>query len=499
MDDSQDQSVTDYLSDWANKGMGVVKNAFTQPGLAQKVIGATGIPGLSDLANAKSLTDSIQMPKPVAPVDPMAKPFDQEDEQSAAYKPPFGNEPPPAPIIDKSAAPDTAVDDGSDDETRKSNPKVASSHPGFDQDALEKYIQSEKDGIDKYGAGSMADQTKKMVDDHNSLRSSVARGGATFADALMQGVAGKGNPGFAQHLAENEQRMNELKQHAMDSENSANMAAIKAKQGLDTQSSQNPLGASSASAMMPMLKQLYPGKTDAEYAAMAHNPAVAEGLLPEEVKMKDAQARLAEAAAQRQFQHQMMSDKFDYAKGKDVMTREQKDQGAMMKDPNVVKAQGTLDKLGTARQLLEAGNVNNASAKQALQTALTFVATGGQRVNETEMKQLGGAHTVSNRVGQWMQGLNAGTLTPRDYQDMKQVIGIYENGAHASLADATKRYSGIQANREGISPDQATKNLTGNSPAPAAQVAPDVAAYAAKHGITPEQAQEIKNKRMGAQ
>jgi hypothetical protein len=470
MDFSTDD-ITNHIKDWA-----------------QNAIGNSGIPVLSDLANA-NMVHSAMAPKPAAaPMPP--------------YKPPFGNEAAPAmPPVDKSAAPDTAVDSGDDDELRKDNPKVASSHPGFDQDALEKYLQDQKGSIDKYGADKMAATSDDIQKKNHSWQNGLAHAGSQMADSIMQGVARAGNPGFDRALTDRQQHNDEMRMGALKEENAANVAAQKSKMGLDEMSSHNALGASAASAMMPMLQKIYPGKTPAEYAAMANNPQVAAGLLPEGVKLKDAEAQMANAQANRQFNHEMALQRLQTTQGNQAMGRQEKDVAGMTKDANFVKAQGTLDKLGTARGLLEAGNVNNATAKQALQTALTFVATGGQRVNETEMKQLGGAHTVTNRVNQWMQGLDRGTLTPKDYQDMKQVIGIYEKGANQSMEDAINRAAAARAAREHETPEQARIDL-GRAPAgqpaqAAPQVTPDVVAYAAKHGITPEQAMAIKQKRGG--
>lgn len=462
MDEQQDQSVTDYLKTLFQKGAGAAGNAISQinpTDAATKLVGASGIPSFSDLANAKGITDAIPMSQPKAPVE------SAEDYQSASYKPPYGNEPAPqAPVAPQVPdRTDSAVDD-EDDSTRKGNPKVASSHPGFNQDELEKYLMNEKGQMDKYGADKQATDFDALRAKQHGVGNTIGRALATAGDGIMQGVAGAGNPGFLEHMDAKQAHDLQMQTEMGKNLNETNMAGIKAKEGLDRQSSHNPLGNSTAQAMIPMLKQIYPGKTDAEYQAMARNPAVTEALLPEGVKLADAKARLEDARSNREFNHNMMKEKMDYMHDKDYTTRLEKDTAGMTKDANYVKAQGTLDKLGAAKGLLESGNVNNATAKQALQTALTFVATGGQRVNETEMRQLGGAHTVSNRVNQWMQGLDRGTLTPKDYADMKQVISIYENSARNNISEAADRVAKIRAAREGISPEQARKEL-GAAPA----------------------------------
>lgn len=349
---------------------------------------------------------------------------------------------------------------------KSENPDVASSHPGFDQDALDKYLADQKGQMDKFGADHMADSMKNMHDQENGVVSSIGRRMAGASDAIMQGVARAGNPGNLRAYDERQARNVDENDKQLGALNATNMADTKAKAALDQQSSHNAMGASIANAILPTLKALYPGKTDAQYAEMARNPAVAEALLPESVKLKEGEDRIKASHEDRLAAREMARERMDHGFDKDYMTRLEKDSSGFNKDANVVKSQGTLDKLGAAKGLLESGNVNNATAKQALQTALTFVATGGQRVNETEMKQLGGAHTVANRINQWMKGLNDGTLTPKDYSDMKQVIGIYENAANTNLAEARQRFATQRAQREGIDPKKAFQEL-GGTDAPA--------------------------------
>lgn len=417
---------------------------------------------VSAMGAPSSPADTLKSPSMASkfqPVDPNDIPPPAEELPTPEPKP-----------LGLPAREDSAV---SSDE-QSTNPKVASSHPGFDQDELEKYLMNEKGQVDKFGADKQAADFNDLRAKQHGLGNNIGRGLAAMGDGIMQGVAQQGNPNFLEHIDAKQAHDLQAQTEMGKNLNETNMSAVKAKEGLDRQSSQNPLGNATAQAMLPMLKQIYPGKTDAEYAQMARNPAVAEALLPEGVKLADAKARLEDAKSNREFSHQMQRESMDYRKDHDYTTRLEKDTAGMTKDANYVKAQGTIDKLGAAKGLLESGNVNNATAKQALQTALTFVATGGQRVNETEMRQLGGAHTVSNRVNQWMQGLDKGTLTAKDYADMKQVISIYENSARQNLSQAADRTAQIRAAREGITPEQARKELGAGGAAPTTGQPPEV-------------------------
>ena len=132
-------------------------------------------------------------------------------------------------------------------------------------------------------------------------------------------------------------------------------------------------------------------------------------------------------------------------------------------DKNREKAEAVVDKVSQAVPLLKAGSVDNATAKQALQTAMTYMATGGMRVNEVELKQFGGANTVTNKMAQWYKGLNEGTLTPKDYKDMSGVLDIFQKSAQKNLQETGLRHTRqyLQRSRSGEREPDAYKRVTG--------------------------------------
>lgn len=136
-------------------------------------------------------------------------------------------------------------------------------------------------------------------------------------------------------------------------------------------------------------------------------------------------------------------------------------QKAYNNDDNVKKAQGTLDKVTQAIPLLRAGSIDNATAKQALQTAMTYLATGGMRVNEVELKQFGGANTISNNMARWLQHVDDGTLTTRDAQDMAKTLTIFQGAAQKNLDDSGMRYAQQYVKRAGGKPEEAFSKITG--------------------------------------
>lgn len=138
-------------------------------------------------------------------------------------------------------------------------------------------------------------------------------------------------------------------------------------------------------------------------------------------------------------------------------------QKAVNSDKNIEKSQSVVDKISEAVPLLKAGVIDNATAKQALQTVMTYAATGGMRVNEVELRQFGGANAVTNKMAQWYQGLDKGTLTARDAKDMTAVLDIFGKSAQKNLQEAGLRHTRqyIQRSRSGESEPDAYKRVTG--------------------------------------
>lgn len=139
-------------------------------------------------------------------------------------------------------------------------------------------------------------------------------------------------------------------------------------------------------------------------------------------------------------------------------------QAAYNRDTNIQKSQAVIDKVSQAVPLLQAGTIDNATAKQALQTALTYTATGGMRVNATELQQMGGAQTVTNKMAKWFKGLDEGTLTPRDAKDMANVLQIFQKSAEENLHRDGMRHTNqyLQRSQSGEDPADAYERVTGN-------------------------------------
>jgi len=172
--------------------------------------------------------------------------------------------------------------------------RIKNSHPGnADElnDPLTKYVQGQESQVDKYGPEQEAAVLKNIADTQNSLGNKVARGGATFADAIMQGVARAGNPGFAQQFADRENRAADLAKETIPTLQKMNAENMGEKQKLEGMTSSSPLGGAKAAAYQKVFKQLFPQMSPAELNAMTKDPAIAEKMFPEMGPIIDKQVQ----------------------------------------------------------------------------------------------------------------------------------------------------------------------------------------------------------------
>ncbi len=162
--------------------------------------------------------------------------------------------------------------------------KIVDSHPGnttadlndVNKDMLG-YMKQQEAQIDKYGPDQEKAVMDSIVKGRGSLGRGVAHAGATFADALMQGVAGAGNPGFARNLDENQARLDEMRLKEPQVEQSMNAQNMGAKEKLAGMTSQSPLGASMTAPLAAFFKRV--GVPDSEIPKMLANPAAARGVV----------------------------------------------------------------------------------------------------------------------------------------------------------------------------------------------------------------------------
>lgn len=149
---------------------------------------------------------------------------------TTAKSPPIPPTPTVAPPMPQAMAPKPAP-------AAAAAPTVAKPMPGMPADvtpeALRGYLEEKRSAIGKYGADRQYDAEMRNVNARRGLGYGLAAGGATLADAIMQGVAGAGNPGFAKQLEDRVSGLADREAGAMERARKNTMEEVDAKQKVD--------------------------------------------------------------------------------------------------------------------------------------------------------------------------------------------------------------------------------------------------------------------------
>ncbi len=174
-------------------------------------------------------------------------------------------------------SPTPSLQTGEDMGSENDDSKIADSNPGNTAKDLLGYVKQQESQIDKYGPEQEKAVMDSIIKGRGSLGRGVSHAGATFADALMQGVAGAGNPGFARNLDENQARIDEMRLKEPQVEQAMNAQNMGAKEKLAGMTSQSPLGASMTAPLAAFFKRV--GVPESEIPKMLANPAAARGVV----------------------------------------------------------------------------------------------------------------------------------------------------------------------------------------------------------------------------
>lgn len=249
----------------------------------------TGPSGFDVSAMGPNMDDTLKAP----PVKQAPQPVNTQDIPPAAQ--PLPELPPPATPTG-APAPKTPE-----------NEKVVSSHAGLSQDDLEKYLADQKGQLDKYGPDAEAAVMDDIKRRYNSPGNILAKGGASLADGIMQGVARAGNSNFRGRISEDQNAEANREISGAEHLNEANLKNVAAKQGLDAMDPQGSLGKAMLSSWGPLLDKM--GVPKDQQAKMI--PSLVGSIAPELVKDKEAQARIAAAKEQKNMMLGIRQDQFD--------------------------------------------------------------------------------------------------------------------------------------------------------------------------------------------
>lgn len=184
-----------------------------------------------------------------------------------------------------------AIQAGLDEQ--KNNEKVSDSHPGLQPDDLTNYIKGQETQLDKFGPEKQAQVMQSLQKGYQSPGNVLAKGGATLADAIMQGVARAGSSG---NLAAIDQREQQNLQRAAETGknlNEQNQQGVKEKMALEQMTGKSPLGSSYIASLEPLVRKLYPNLTDEQWGKISSNPTALQAMLGPSVDMKKVEGELA--------------------------------------------------------------------------------------------------------------------------------------------------------------------------------------------------------------
>lgn len=184
-------------------------------------------------------------------------------------------------------------------EEENTDARITDSNPGHEPDKLAQYVQNQQGQIDKWGPDKQAALMQHLQEGYRKPGYVIAKGGATLADAIMQGVARAGSSG---NLAAIDERENQNLNRAAEmgkSLNEQNISNLGAKRSLESMTSSTPLGGAQSKAAQFLAKQLYPNISPEKLAEIGSNPQALTAILPAGVDLKKALAEIENTAAYR--------------------------------------------------------------------------------------------------------------------------------------------------------------------------------------------------------
>lgn len=118
------------------------------------------------------------------------------------------------------------------------------------------YVQQQKSQLGQYGPEQQQALTNSIIQRRNSPGSLIGQGLAGLGDALVQGVAGKGNPGFLNNIQNRQNEQGNLQIAGMKNAREANMQNVEAGSKLDQIDPNSTVSRSKREAYGPVLEAL---------------------------------------------------------------------------------------------------------------------------------------------------------------------------------------------------------------------------------------------------
>lgn len=124
---------------------------------------------------------------------------------------------------------------------------------------IEGYLGRQKEQMNRFGPDARMALQDQLNTRHNSFGNRATEGLKGLADAIMQGVARAGNPGFKQSYMESENRYGQDQINAFKDARTANLENVQGGMGLDQMDPQSELSKAKQASYAPLFQKLgYP-------------------------------------------------------------------------------------------------------------------------------------------------------------------------------------------------------------------------------------------------
>ena len=166
---------------------------------------------------------------------------------------------------------------------------------GVTPDAWQQLLAQQTAQVNKYSPDQQFAQEQAGIKARTGLGAALSNGGARFADAIMQGVARAGNPGFEKQQTDQANQLAGEASGAIERARKGSMEQVEANQKIDMQDPQSPTSKAYQKAFSPI------------FAKMGYDPKAVMGMPASQINtVADLGVRYADAQTQMELKKAMI-------------------------------------------------------------------------------------------------------------------------------------------------------------------------------------------------
>lgn len=164
--------------------------------------------------------------------------------------------PPPTMAPPPAAAPQQPAADMNVPAAPQTSPQLPGMPPSITPDKLAGYLNMQKQGLDKFGPEAQMQLQQALNARKGSMGYKIADAGKGFADALMQGVARAGNPGWQNQFESQQNQYAADQMNTLRGAQEGNIKNTEAKMTLDKMNPNSDLSRNSQESYGPLFEKL---------------------------------------------------------------------------------------------------------------------------------------------------------------------------------------------------------------------------------------------------